>query len=33
METIFLGLMIFSLIIVITIDAAQKRRKYLAEGK
>jgi len=33
METIILGLMIFSLIIVIAIDATQKRRRFLAKGK
>jgi hypothetical protein len=33
MEMIIFGLMIFGLIIVVTIDAAQKRRKFLAEGK
>ncbi len=33
METIILGLMIFSFIIVIAIDTAQKRRGFLAGGK
>jgi hypothetical protein len=33
METTILGFMIFSLMVVITIDAIQKRRKFLVEGK
>jgi len=33
METIILGLLIFSLIIVISIDTAQKRRDFLDESK
>ena len=33
METIALGLMIFSFIIVIAVDTAQKRRRFLAKGK
>jgi len=33
METIILGLLIFSLIIVISIDTAQKRRNYWDESK
>ena len=33
MEMLILGSMIFSLIIVITIDTAQKRHRFLAEGK
>lgn len=33
MEMIILGLMIFSLIIVIAIDTTLKRRKFLGEGK
>lgn len=33
METIILGLMILSLIFVISMDTKQKRRKFLDEGK
>jgi hypothetical protein len=33
METLILGLLIFTLIIVIAIDAKHKRRRFLAEGK
>ena len=33
METIIFGLMIFGLIVVIAIDAVEKRRKFLLEGK
>jgi hypothetical protein len=32
METIILGLMIFSLIVVISIDTTQKRRKFMDES-
>jgi hypothetical protein len=32
METIILGLMIFSLIIVISVDTAHKRRNFLDES-
>ena len=32
MEMVFLVLMIFSLIVVITIDALQKRHTFLVEG-
>jgi hypothetical protein len=33
METIILGLMILSLIIVISMDTIQKRRNFLDKGK
>jgi len=33
METIILGLMIFSLIIIISIDTIQKRHKFLDESQ
>ncbi len=33
METIIVGLMIFCLIIFISVDAIQKRRKFMDEGK
>jgi hypothetical protein len=33
METIILGLMILSLIFVISMDMRQKRRKFLDKGK
>jgi hypothetical protein len=33
MEIVFLGLMIFSLMVIITIDSIQKRHKFLVEGK
>jgi len=33
METIILGLMIFSLIIIISIDTIQKRRKFMDGSK
>jgi hypothetical protein len=33
METIFLSFMILNLLIVMTIDTRQKRRKFLSEGK
>ena len=33
MEMIFLASMVFSLIIVIAIDATQKRRRFLSKGK
>jgi len=33
METIILGLMIFGLIIIISIDTIQKRRNFMGEGK
>lgn len=33
METILVGLMIVSLIIVLAIDTIQKRREFLNEGK
>ncbi len=33
METIILGLLIFSFIIIISIDTAQKRRNFLDESK
>jgi hypothetical protein len=33
METIILGLMILSLIFVISMDTLQKRRKFLDKGK
>jgi hypothetical protein len=32
METIILGLMIFSLIVIISIDTNQKRRKFMDES-
>ena len=31
MGTIFLGLLIISLLIVVSVDTAQKRRRFLAE--
>jgi len=33
METILLGLMIASLILVLTVDTIQKHREFLNEGK
>ena len=33
METILLGLMIASLILVLTVESIQKRREFLNEGK
>lgn len=33
MEAIFLGAMVTGLMIVVSVDAVQKRRKYLNSGK
>ena len=33
METIFLGVMVTGLLIVFSVDTAQKRREFLSKGK